>query len=259
MSEAELEPEGNNEPDYEAEARRQGWVPEEEWKGDDKPKEFVDAKTFVERGKEIDDKLKNKVSSLEAELAEIKKSNREFKKHQDRILQKEREERNQLLKQLEAQREQAITEGDGETFTRTDRQINELRETEPVPDQREYDRIAQEWLSQNRWYETNRKLHYLADGIADDLQREGYVGQAYFNELTRRVRELEPGEFETPKPPPAVEGGRASGTSEPDPRSFEALDNESKAAFERFFKSGYYGDDLKKAKAEYLANYDWDQ
>ena len=97
-----------------------------------------------------------------------------------------------------------------------------------------------------------------SDGIAEDLQREGYVGQAYFNELTRRVRELEPGEFETPKPPPAVEGGRASGTSEPNPQSFEALDAESKAAFDRFFKAGFYGDDKKKAQAEYLANYDWD-
>lgn len=244
--------------DYEAEARKQGWVPEEEWKGDSKPKEFVDAKTFVERGKEIDDKLKSKISNLETKLENVERSAKEFREFNERALKKEREEREALMKQLEEQREQAITEGDGQTFTQVDRQLNELRSNEPAPDQNELGQMAQEWLANNRWYETNKKLHYLADGIADDLQREGYVGQAYFNELTRRVRELEPGEFETPKPPPAVEGGRASGQSEPEPRSFESLDKESKAAFDRFFKSGFYGDDLKKAKAEYLANYDWD-
>jgi hypothetical protein len=254
VSESEIEV------DYESEARRQGWVPEEEWRGDEKPKEFVDAQTFVERGKVFEERQKSENAALRSEIAEIKKTNREFKETQDRILQQEREAHKARIEQLEADREQAITEGDGAAFTKVDREINELREEEPVdPGKLEHDRMAQAWLDQNEWYTTNKKLHRYADGVAEELQREGYVGQAYFNELARRVREDMPAEFESPKGPPAVEPGRGSGVSEPKPQSFEALDKASKSAFDRFFNAGYYGDNREKAQAEYLANYDWDQ
>ena len=137
MSEPDYQVDEPSEPevDYESEARKQGWVPEDEWRGDNKPDEFVDAKTFVERGKEIDGKLKNQVNSLKSEIDELKQANREFKKYHDRSIQKERQERETLMKELEERREQAITEGDGQTFTQVDRQLNELRADEPPTNQ----------------------------------------------------------------------------------------------------------------------------
>ena len=240
--------------DYESEARQEGWVPEEEFQGDKPPEKFLDAKTFVERGEKISGVLKSKLSKVEQELQAVKEqnatANAEFKKFHEKALEKERREKAELVKQLEAKREAAISEGDGQTFTQVDRELNELRSE--VPDKKStHNDMVQAWVDNNQWYVSDEKLAAYADGIAERVQAQGYTGQAYFSELTRRVKETFPESFNPPKPPP-VTGGKVSEDS-PNAQSFDNLPQDAKDAFKRFSKS------FGVSKEEYLANYDWDQ
>ncbi len=68
MSETEVQ--DVTERNFEAEARKEGWVSKEEWeaKGKD-PSLHKDAKSFVEAGEKILPILKSKVDRLEKELA----------------------------------------------------------------------------------------------------------------------------------------------------------------------------------------------
>ena len=245
-------PEG---PDYETEARAQGWVPEDEWKGDDKP-EFVDAKTFLDRGKKIDNIFKSKLTKAEQEIENLKNANAEFKQFHDKALAKERKEHARLVAELEAKSKQAITEGDGDAWEEAQR---ELKTLEPPTQQVVEDARAQAWVQRNSsWYNVDPDLTATANGYGPMLEARGFMGDAFWNELDRKIREAHPEKFKTESKPPVVEGGTVSEQSEPKPRSFDALDKEGKAAFERFFNSGFYGKDIEKAKKEYAKNYDWD-
>ena len=75
--------------DYEHDAQQEGWRPKEEWQGN--PEQWVDAKTFVERGEKIAGILKKKVDSLEQRLSAAEVANRKFGEYHKKTIQKERE------------------------------------------------------------------------------------------------------------------------------------------------------------------------
>ena len=114
--------------------------------------------------------------------------------------------------------------------------------------------MTQDWVADNPWYNENRKLGAYADGIADQVQRSGYSGQAYFSELTKRVREDFPEEFENPNKARAnsVEAGGQLSTEGSKEHSYESLDAESKAACDGFVKDGFM------TQKDYLATYEWE-
>jgi len=247
----------SDERDYEAEARSEGWVPEDEWQGDEdrKPKEFVDAKTFVERGEKISGHLKKKLERMEAELNDVKSSANEFRTMAQKNLEREQREKAKLLKSLEEERAKAVTDGDGQRFNELDSEIAELRsETQEDPSVETHKRLVDKFVSENSWYTSNEKLAGYADGIAERVASAGYTGEAYFNELARRVKETFPEEFENPnRTKQTVESGGDREERDPKPKSWNALPKEAKAQCEKFMR------DIPGFKKEdYLANYDWE-
>ena len=76
---------------------------------------------------------------------------------------------------------------------------------------------TQEWMSKNSWYRQDKAKTYLAQGVHQELVREGYLSgnkpdeKSYFAELDRRLSELSPA-----SPPQkklsAVGGGGKPGT-----------------------------------------------
>lgn len=244
--------------DYESEARKEGWVPESEWKGDEakKPAEFVDAKVFVERGEKIAGVLKSKVERLERERAADRKDIAEFREYTQAQLAKEKSEKERLLKTLEAQRAEAINESDGQTFTQLDQQINDLRsQPDPAPSSaNDFDSLANAWVAQNSWYQQDQVLAAYADGIGSRIEAEGYTGQAFFDEVSRRTQETFPEKFQTSAPAaPTVDSGQVREASDPKPKSYDALPEDAQAQCDKFVETipGF-------SKEEYVANYDWD-
>ncbi len=238
--------------DYEKEATREGWVAPKEGDGEDR----VDAKTFVERGEKISGILKAKVDRQQEQINSLLTSNKEFKTYHDKSIAKERDKTAKAISDLEVERAKAVDDGDGAAFTKADREIQDLRAQEAPGNDgaQQHQVLVNQWQANNSWYADNRKLQIYADGLCEGIIAEGYQGQAYFNELTRRVKQDFPEEFENPNRTRAngVEIGGEQETNAK-PKSFEALDAEAKAAFERFNKDG-----ITITKEDYVANYDWD-
>ena len=241
--------------DYEDKARQDGWVPQDEWRGD--PEKWVDAEKFVKKGEEINGILRSKVEKLESAIEQQRQTFQEFKSFSEKALEKERREAQVKIKQLESERAEAISEGDGQRFTKLDNEIQELRKESSKEPSRPADvnALADQWQSKNEWYGTDDDLTIYADGVAQRVINEGFTGQAYFNELTRRVKEKYPDRFENPKraQPSNVEEPGVSKDSSSNGRSWSDLPDEAKTAFKRFQQQM-----PDYTKEQYLAAYDWE-
>jgi len=226
--------------DYEAEAREQGWVDRDAWKGD--PDKHTNAQTFVERGEKIAGILKNRLDKQERQIENLQESNRQFGEYHKQTLETQKRKNSENIAQLEGQLAQAITDGDGAAYTRTQREINDLKVDVPAPDDAaEWNQMAQGWADANKWYIENPKLAIYADGLADRIRAEGFTGQAYFSELTRRVQEDNPDDFKNPKQSKAsaVEtDGELSVTDSKD-KTYDNLPAAAKVACNDFVKQGF--------------------
>jgi DNA-binding ferritin-like protein len=246
MSEALKE----EERDYEAEARSQGWAPEENWKGD--PDKFKSAEQFVKDGENIPAILKSKVERLESRVEQLLDSNKQFNEFSQRSLEKEKKEKEQVIQELQEARKQAVNDGDGDAFDRADKQLDELK-TAPIETQG-IDPMAKDWLSHNTWYETNATLAAFADGMADRLIAQGYTGKAYFDELTERTKEAFPEEFgnKNRKKPNLVEDGEPA-VVDSSKQTFNNLPKEAKEAYANFKRDipGF-------TKEQFVEQYDWE-
>ncbi len=242
----------SEERNYEQEARQEGWRPQEEWKGD--PEKWVDAETFVERGEKISGILKKKVETLEQRLERAEKANQKFGEYHKKTIEKERKNAEQQIQSLEKQLEQAVSEGDGQAFTRINNQINDLKQNVPTHDDDGFTDLAQGWLSENQWYNNNQKLAIFADGVADRLRAQGFSGKAYFDELSRIVRDSFPEEFENPnrKREANVDSGEPASDPPAKKKSYKNLPADAKSACDEFVAQGFM------TREEYIEAYDWE-
>lgn len=233
--------------DIEQQARQEGWVPADEWKGD--PDQWRDAETFVQRGREAapilaskNRKLVDEVDSLKSEVAKLRSASDEFRKVANESIERSRQERDQAINQLEQQRAKAITEGDGNKVLATERQIAQLRSEQPQPaSQDQWNTQAVNWAQANQWYvrsskdyDEDRKIY--ADGLSDIIMaelphlRDNPV--AYFTELSRRVEKR----FEQRndnRNRAAVENSPGTPASPAKAKSFAKLPQEARDGFEQ--------------------------
>jgi len=242
----------SEERNWEEEARAGGWVPEPEGIPEEKR---VDAKTFVERGEKIAGVMKSKVERLETKVEELARTNAEFQIYHQKTLERTQKEAEKRIADLKKERAEAITEGDGQRFTKIENELEELESSAQPKGRDEYNQLANNWVRDNQWYNTNEKLQAYADGVAEKIHNAGYTGQAYFNELTRRVKETFPEEFKNPnrERTSSVETDTVREQDDPKPKSWNALPKEAKAQCEKFIKNipGFTAE-------QFLAEYDWE-
>ena len=235
---------------YEAEASKDGWAPQDQWKGD--PDKWKTAEKFVSDGKNINGILKSKIERLDGRVNELLESNKKFNEFSQRSLDKEKAETAKLIKELEQVRKTAVTEGDGDAFANADSHINELRQ-EPAQE-RPADPYAEQWLRDNDWYNTDEELATFADGIAGRVIKGGFMGKAYYDELTRRVEKAHPAKFGNANrdKPNAVESGSETVIDSKD-QTFVNLPKEAKDAYKNFKRDipGF-------TKEQYVEQYDWE-
>ena len=243
--------------EHEQAAREQGWKPESEWKGEPPSGGFKTAEQFVKDGEQIPGILKSQIGRLEERLDRSEAANAEFSKYHDSQIKKSLAENSRLISELQQTRAQAITDGDGPAFEKADRDIKDL---EPVvqidPNVEAYNKLSSGWVADSKWYGSNKKLTGYADGIADGIAKQGYTGQAYFNELDRQIEEVFPEEFSNPnrQNAPSVETGGDKGSSNPTDQTWANLPAEDKAQAERFINDmpGF-------TQEKFLDQYEWSE
>ena len=231
----------------EAKARKNGWFPQDEWKGN--PEDWVDHGVFNARGEMIGRiteqssiiaHLTNKVDEREKALEDMQKlqstiADREFKR---------------AMETLKKQKAIAVEDGDGEKVVELDDEIAELRdrkadmETKPAPTQDGVPPELTAWLANpdNSWYASNQMLKNIADGIAVTIRQENPNIQAgdLLKQMEEKIKAELPQHFKSKTEKVVVDDGggdvvnrqRADDTN----RSYSQLSDDEKAACDRFVK-----------------------
>lgn len=233
----------------EVEARAGGWVPKEEFHGDEKL--WVDAGEFVRRGP-----LFEKINRQGSELKEIKKALEQLKHHHAQVKETAYKD---ALKALREQKREAFAEGDADKLIAIDEKIDAVRDEQRTFEQSRAQQHSQQvtqelhpemvaWTNRNPWYNTSRPMRAFADALGMELAAEGKSPSDVLKEVERRVRAEFPNKFENPNrsKASAVEGGGNTGSSGKGRDSFQLEDHE-RQIMQRFVRTGVM------TEAEYIA------
>jgi hypothetical protein len=273
MSEEDNNQDVDNSPSKsEIEAKQFGWVPQEEYKGD--PEKWKDADTFLQRGKEINGFLRKDLEKLESiqakkdaaherELAEIRSTMEEFKEFHKLTLDATYK---RAMADLRKEKAEAIEQGDGARVVELDDEINNIKEAQkpvkkeekPNESPKQNDKSYYEWLDLNPWYITSDKLGKAAEKFGEIINAKTpeLKGTPFLEEVTRKVKEAFPEEFENParRNSQITDNSDSTyrGTGKQVKKSYENLPPEGKAQCDKFIKQGIF-----KTREAYCAELDW--
>ena len=256
-------------------ASSQGWVDKDKFRG--KEEDWVDAETFVKRGREIlpilqknNENLLKELNQTKTALNEFRETAAEFKKFQKESYEKKATELEAQIATLKDSRSQAITDGDGQKAEAIGDAIDGLKDevkeakanakvdarttvATPAIDPR-----LQVWLGKNEWFGKDTRLTKMANSIGEDLREKnpGLMGDAFLEELDKALAEEFPSKFgkeDKRTPNYQAESGSGRGKQPSGKRSYDNLPDDAKKACDRYIKQG-----LMKNREEYLSEYEWE-
>jgi len=262
-------------PEVQHEAESQGWVPKERFRGNES--DWVDADTFVKRGREILPILRknneNLIKDLQAtkdQLKEFREAAEEFKKFQRESYERKAQEYESQIQEIKESRAQAISDGDGQKVNALDDALDQAKENfkeakqsvkdvvsakNPEPTPEAIDPGLQVWLDRNTWFGQDKRLTGMVNGIGESLRLEFPLlkGQAFLDKLDEVLAEEFPNKFGKKQSPSSrVESGsgrqsRSGGNAQ----SYDNLPPEAKSACDRFVKQKLM------TREQYVADFDW--
>ena len=262
-------------PEVQHEAESQGWVPKERFRGNES--DWVDADTFVKRGREILPILRknneNLIKDLQAtkdQLKEFREAAEEFKKFQRESYERKAQEYESQIQEIKESRAQAISDGDGQKVNALDDALDQAKENfkeakqsvkdvvsakDPEPTPEAIDPGLQAWLDRNTWFGQDKRLTGMVNGIGESLRLEFPLlkGQAFLDKLDEVLAEEFPNKFGKKQSPSSrVESGsgrqsRSGGNAQ----SYDNLPSEAKLACDRFVKQKLM------TREQYVADFDW--
>lgn len=240
----------------EQEARSMGWVPREEFRGDQT--RWVEAEIFLDRGhtvmpilKKTNQRLEEQLRTQAAELANMKTM---FSASQESIqeLQAVHAEATKAAvararTELKAQLKEARSEGDVDAELEIRDQLDTLTEQsraaeqkpapqQQAPVQQQLHPEWNDWAKDNTWFGTDQRKTMRAMGIAQELRADpdldGLTGRAFFDKVVDVMNERSggPRTSKVGESRPSGDGGSgASGGG----TSFNSLPAEAKEACDR--------------------------
>lgn len=249
--------------DFEAEARRQGWKPLEEFKGD--PEKWTDAETFAKRA---DDNLPMLQKTTQAQARKLERMERDLKFALGQLQTAERRSYEKAKADLEQRQDEAAEVGDLASVRKARDDLKKLNEdvatqAAPIATPREAEEAVIEWREANPWYDSDPVARDYANLVAaDNVDLAKTMRPAEFYEMvaekvkTRFGARLEVADDDDPKPArkkvSAVEGA----TPRKGPRgsrTFSDLPVEAQRMADRFVERGYL-----KSRDDYVKTYQWD-
>jgi hypothetical protein len=244
--------------DVEAQARALGWVPEDEYTGN--PSKWADAETFLEVHARNNGSLRKAVAKQADELAELRRQMQGMDAAHKRIfdlqIKKQKDEFDQQIAFLKAQKKEALRAGEHETAADIDDLLDSLRERGPeLPDLPEgtspkttpqaqdwrKNPTLVEWAGRNPWFEKDEDMSAYAGGMGQQIRNANpdMPFEALLEEVTKRVKRAFPQKFAAGRRNP-VEGATpgATGGAGAGRNSYEALPREAKQACDEAVAEG---------------------
>lgn len=232
------------------EAKAQGWVPKEEFDGDEH--KWVDAGEFLRRGE-----LFKKIDQVSRTAKHAEQTLAKFKEHYAKVRETEYQ---RALSDLKAERRSAMAEGDFSRVEDIEEKIDTvkaesvaLREelVTPQPQEQLHPDVAN-WIDKNKWYATDSPMKAYTDSLAMQLHNEGITGKPLLDRLDVEVRKAFPHKFSNPNRERVgnVESSTTRGNKSKD--TFELSEQEQRIC-NTFVRDGVmtrdeYIADLKKIK-----------
>lgn len=238
----------------EVEARSSGWVPKDEYHGDEN--KWVDADEFVRRGP-----LFEKINSTTRELKEVRKALDQLKVHHASVKETAFKE---ALETLKKQKKEAFVDGDPDKIVELDDRIAEVKDEQRKFAQNRAQEVAQEataeihpefqaWTNRNPWYNSSGPMKAFADALGIELRATGLSPSDVLKRVEIQIKEEFPNKFRNANrdKPGAVEGtskGGGKGGSDHD-----TLTDFERTVMMRFVRQGVmteekYKAELKKTK-----------
>lgn len=217
-------------PQIEAEARRGGWKPKDQWRGDQSG--WVDAKTFVQRGREILPHVRAHAAQLEQENATLKaaqaKTAQELETMREQVTglttfrtEMAQKERERMRAELTAELAQARSDGDvvreasviaklgrpEPEPVRTAPVVTQPVVTDPVRPQVPPEMTA--WVGANEWYQRDPVLQQAMNIVGAELRASGQLaGMSLTDQLNATSKVV----LQRYAPPPMNGGSRVEGS-----------------------------------------------
>lgn len=244
-------------PEIEEKARKMGWTPKDEFRGD--PEKWRGAAEFVDRGENMLPILRKSVERQNREISDLKQTIKEFAEYNTKT---EKTAFERALKELKAKQVKAVAAGDADAFVEVDEEIADLhKEAREKPQLKVKDDPGEdpeylEWESRNGWIKKDMECAAYADSYAEFLRKTGdkRVGADFLDEVAKGVKEKFPKKFSNPRreQPGAVDGGGSAGRSKGG-KTYADMPAEARAACDRMARNGYEG--KTKEMADFKANY----
>jgi len=258
----------------ERQARAQGWRPEAEFKGDGK---WVDAATFVQRGKQHTKKLEQQVAALTAGLAAQKETNAQFAAfHKEAMLRKD-VELSDAIKAAKLQRGEAIRNGEDEAALALDDRIETLQEEKaklkaapaakevPADDAAataaaevaEREAVLNAWIADgNDWFKDNPRMRAYALSIGQEFREAGdhSVDRKFLERIKAQMEVDMPDKFPKGNPLRNKAGGVEAGG--PASRQEQGKTERDLPKADRALMNKFVADGLL-TKEQFLKDYDW--
>jgi len=176
-------------PSVEDLAREMGWRPKSEFGKDRDKKEWVDAATFLRRGGEIQQSLRDQVKDLRGAVDAIRQHNETVYKAEVKRLEGD-------LAKLKENRRKAIEDGDVEAVDKLDEQLDtvksQINNVNPATAQTGNTEPAEQitaWKVKNPWYDSDPEMGAYADSLAQRLDKSGKPVKEILDTVERSVRE----------------------------------------------------------------------
>lgn len=271
---AEPKPEPDVAPEVEAEARRMGWRPEDEWEGD--TDNHLSAPKFVERQerwrKRADTVLQTRLDKQSKEIGDLKTTIENLGSHLTKATENAYKK---ALKDLEAKADKAVEDGDTEEYKRIRGETKALEEevkTEAKTEKKKSDPVPEDdpeymgWMSDNAWYDPNSdgfdvEASAYADSIVEQVGRRGLKNKALYDAVAGEVKKKFPEKFGNARRrnAAAVEGAGSSRRS--NGKGYADLPSDAKAICDRFVSQKVWHDIesgenyARKARERYCQEY----
>ena len=235
----------------ELKAIESGWVPKEEFSGDDH--KWVEAGEFLRRGE-----LFKKIEDQGKQLKDVRSALNEMKKLNSQIQEVEYK---RALDTLKAQKKAALEDGDADAVIAADDRIDMVKEQQkemqrqspvtPSDEGSEHPEFVA-WTEQNNWYKSSTPMKAFADALGQELARAGNSPSEVLKKVATEVRKEFPNKFRNPNQDKAgaVEGGSGRGVST---AGKFALSDEERTIMNKFVRQNVmtekeYIEQLKKVR-----------